>query len=74
MTRGEVLMDGEDKMPLSDRGAALHEVDILSDSPVVQYQIVKSHTVRYKDCDPAQIVLSSVCQANFRHNYLIIPG
>ena len=29
----------------------LYEVGILSDS-----QIVKSHTVRYKDCVPAQIV------------------
>ena len=32
--------------------------------PHLRNQIVKSHTVRYKDCDPAQIVLSTESQAS----------
>ena len=56
--RGEVLMDDRIRGHCQIE-ELLCEVGILSDSPVVKYRIVRSHTVRYKDGDPAQIVLAS---------------
>ena len=50
-------------MPSSDRGGSCSMKSAYCQILDLRNQIIKSHTVRYRDCAPVQIVQSSQCQA-----------